>query len=72
MSLNDFESHSPEVSTECKELAQELLEPILELSPKTIHWTKIQQCKQGLDESIRTITGNWGKITFKQYSGIDT
>ena len=72
MSLNDFESHSPEVSTECKELARKLLEPILELSPKIINWTKIQQCKKGPNESLWTITGNWGKFTFKQYSGIET
>ena len=42
MSLNDVESHGPEVCTECKELARKLLEPILEHSPKTINWTKIQ------------------------------
>ena len=41
-SLNDFESHSPEVCTECKELAWKLLKPTLELAPKTINWTKIQ------------------------------
>ena len=68
----DFESHSPEAFTECKQLAWKLLKPIPKLSLKAVNWTKIQQCKQGPNESLWTITGNWGKITFKQYSGIET
>ena len=38
--------------TECKELAQKLLELIPELSPKPTDWAKTQQCKQRLDELI--------------------
>ena len=43
----DFQAH-----TECKELAQKLLELIPELSPKPIDWAKTQQCKQRSDELI--------------------
>ena len=44
--LMDFESHSPEAHTECKELAQKLLDLIPDIFPKTTDWTEIQQCKQ--------------------------
>ena len=57
----DFESHSPEAFTECKQLAWKLLKPIPKLSLKAVNWTKIQQCKQRSDESIWTIMGDWGK-----------
>ena len=40
--LMDFESHSPEAHTECKELAQKLLDLIPEIFPKTTYWTEIQ------------------------------
>ena len=40
--LMDFESQA---HTECKELAQKLLELIPELFPRMAEWTEIQQCK---------------------------
>ena len=57
----DFESHSPEAFTECKQLAWKLLKPIPKLSLKAVNWTKIQQCKQRSHESIWTIMGDWGE-----------
>ena len=64
--LMDFESHSPQAHTECKELAQKLLKLIPELFSKTEDWTKIQQCKQRPDESIPDYFERFEK-TFKQY-----
>lgn len=66
----DFKSHSPHNHNECKELARQLLETIPEVSPKTVNWTKVQQCKERSDKSIQTIVGNWKEKTCKQYSGL--
>ena len=68
--LTDFKSHSPEDHNECKELAWKLLETIPVVSPKTVNWTKVQQCKERSDQSIQTIVGDWKEKTFKQYSGL--
>ena len=48
----DFESHSPEAYAECKELVHKLLELILALFQKTVHYIDIQQCKQTLNKLI--------------------
>ena len=40
------------------------------VSPKTVNWTKVQQCKERSDQSIQTIVGDWKEKTFKQYSGL--
>ena len=68
--LMDFESHSRETCTACKELAQKLFEPIPELSLKSTNWTKIQQGKQRWDESVLEYYERLGKKSFKHYSGL--
>ena len=46
-----------------------LLETIPEFSPKSVNWTKIQQCEQRPEESIWTIILKW-EGGAKQYAGL--